>query len=309
LINKDVDLSVVILTFNEEIHIRRCIESLLPISKSIFVIDSYSTDLTVEICESLGAKVFQRSWKNYSDQFQWGLDNCPIDSKWLMRMDADEYVEADLVREIPIKLRDANESVAGFNIRRKYYFLGQWIRHGAVYPLHLLRIWRVNEGRIEDRWMDEHIVVTSSGSVGDLHGHIVDDNLNSTHWWTQKHNGYADREMIDILNKKYGLFDNGENKEQRHSSLQSMIKRVVKERIYGGLPIFMRPLIYFLYRYFLRLGFLDGVRGFAFHYFQGYWYRSLVDLRVYEVEMSVKNMSSNRERIEKIEEVTGLKLS
>jgi glycosyltransferase involved in cell wall biosynthesis len=308
-LSNNIELAVLILTFNEEIHIRRCIESLQPISKSIFVIDSYSTDSTVEMCEALGVKVLQRSWKNYADQFQWGIDNCPFDTEWLMRMDADEYVEADLAHEIPIKLRDANESVAGFNIRRKYYFLGKWIKHGAVYPLHLLRIWRVNEGKIEDRWMDEHIVVTSSGSVDGLDGHIVDDNLNSTYWWTQKHNGYADREVIDILNKKYKLFDSSKASEQRHSSFQSKIKRVVKERIYNGLPIFIRPLIYFLYRYFLRLGFLDGVRGFAFHYFQGYWYRSLVDLRVYEVEMSLKNMATNRERIEKIEEITGLKLS
>jgi glycosyltransferase involved in cell wall biosynthesis len=302
------NLSVVILTFNEEIHIKRCIESLLPIAKNIFIVDSYSNDKTVEICESLGAKIYQRKWKNYADQFQWGLDNCPIDTEWVMRMDADEYIEADLVTELPGALRNPVSDLTGFYIRRKYFFLGQWIKKGAVYPLNLLRVWRVGMGRIENRWMDEHIVLNSSARTSELNGHIVDDNLNNTRWWTDKHNKYADREMIDILDKKYKLFSHDDALKVDDEQSQAKLKRMVKEGVYNKLPIFVRPMLYFLYRYFIRLGFLDGVRGFAFHFFQGYWYRSLVDLRVYEAENMIESAVDNEERICRLEVLTGLKL-
>lgn len=302
------NLSVVILTFNEELHIKRCIESLLPIAKNIYIVDSYSNDKTIEICESLGAKVYQRKWKNYADQFQWGLDNCPIDTDWVMRMDADEYIESDLVRELPSTLTNVTSDITGFYIRRKYFFLGKWVKKGAVYPLNLLRIWRTGTGRIENRWMDEHIVLDGPAKTSQLNGHIVDDNLNNTRWWTDKHNKYADREMIDILDKRYKLFAHDDALTVDNEQSQAKLKRLVKEGVYNKLPVFVRPMLYFLYRYFIRLGFLDGVRGFAFHFFQGYWYRSLVDLRVYEAERILKSAVDNEERICRLEILTGLKL-
>lgn len=302
------NLSVVILTFNEELHIKRCIESLLPIAKDIYIVDSYSNDKTIEICESLGAKVYQRKWKNYADQFQWGLDNCPIDTEWVMRMDADEYIESDLIGELSGTLASVTEDITGLYIRRKYFFLGKWVKRGTVYPLNLLRIWRAGMGRIENRWMDEHIVLDGSARTTQLKGHIVDDNLNNTRWWTDKHNKYADREMIDILDKKYRLFPHDDALKGDDEQSQAKFKRMVKEGVYNKLPIFVRPMLYFLYRYFIRLGFLDGVRGFAFHFFQGYWYRSLVDLRVYEAERILESALDNQERICRLEILTGLKL-
>ncbi len=302
------ELSVIILTYNEELHIKRCIESLKLVTNNIFIVDSYSTDNTVEIGKALGAKVYQRAWRNYADQFQWGLDNCPIDTEWVMRMDADEYIEQDLVKELPAALSRISNNVTGFYIRRKYFFLGCWVKYGAVYPLNLLRIWRTGKGRIENRWMDEHIVLNGEGETSAMSGHIVDDNLNNTKWWTEKHNAYADREMIDILDRKYNLFPGDDSLTVRHDSSQAKIKRLVKEGLYNRLPIFVRPLLYFLYRYFLRLGFLDGKSGFAFHFFQGYWYRSLVDLRVYEAERLIVNAADNNERIRLLKKFTGLAL-
>ena len=302
------NLTVLILTYNEEQHIERCIKSLLPIATNIFIVDSFSSDKTVEICEQLGAKVFQRGWKNYADQFQWGLENCPIDTEWVMRMDADEYIEPDLIAELPKVLSMTDNNTTGFYIRRKYFFLGQWIKWGSVYPLNLLRVWRSGQGRIENRWMDEHIVLNPPATTKQLDGHIVDDNLNNTRWWTEKHNAYADREMIDILDKKYNLFKSDDALKGNDNSSQAKIKRMVKEGIYNKLPIFVRPLLYFLYRYFIRLGFLDGTRGFSFHFFQGYWYRSLVDMRVYEAELLLNNVDNNEDRIKVLTKLTGLDL-
>lgn len=303
------DLTIVILTFNEQLHIRRCIESLLPISRRILVIDSFSSDRTVDICDSLGAEVYQRAWKNYADQFQWALDHCPIETAWVMRMDADEYVEADLIAELPLTLANAKDSVGGFYIRRKYYFLGKWIKHGSVYPLNLLRVWRVGQCNIEQRWMDEHIVPIGPATILQLKGHIVDDNKNTNRWYTAKHNAYADREMIDILDKKYGLFKVANPINESTNDSQAKVIRFVKERIYNNLPIFLRPTLYFCYRYFIRFGFLDGTRGFAFHFFQGFWYRALVDVRVYEAEVLLEGSNSNKERIARLESLTGLKLA
>ena len=300
-------LSVIILTYNESLHIERCIRSLKSVVSDFFVVDSFSTDDTVSICESLGVRVYQRAWKNYSDQFQWGLENCPIKTDWVMRMDADEYIEPDLIAELPAILENVSPNVSGFYIRRKYFFLGKWVKHGAVYPLNLLRVWRSGKGRIENRWMDEHIVL-DAGVTAQLKGHIVDDNLNNTRWWLDKHNKYADREMIDILDKKYGLFMLDDALVSAGTSSQAKLKRWVKERLYNKLPIFIRPLLYFLYRYFIRLGFLDGTSGFAFHFFQGYWYRSLVDLRVYEAEIVLEGALTNKERIQRLQKLTGLKL-
>ena len=309
-LNWNEDLTVIILTHNEQLHLARCLRSLTAITSNIYIVDSFSDDKTMEIAKSFGATVFQREWKNYSDQFQWGLDNCPIETDWVMRMDADEYIEPDLIAELPKVLAAANAEISGFYIRRKYFFLGQWVKHGAVYPLNLLRVWRTGKGRIESRWMDEHIVLDDGGQTEMLSGHIVDDNLNNTKWWTDKHNKYADREMVDILGRKYNLFAADQTLEVDDSSSQAKIKRLVKEKLYNRIPLFVRPLLYFLYRYFIRLGFLDGKKGFAFHFFQGYWYRSLVDLRVLEAEklFADKQCDTNEKKLEALAELTGLEL-
>ena len=159
------DISVIILTYNEELHIERCLKNLQPLAKQIFIVDSFSTDNTVQIAESLGAKVFQRPWKNYADQFQWGLDNCPIQTGWVMRMDADEYLEQALIDEIIAKFSSLPDDINGLYLKRKHHFLGRWIKHGDRYPLVLLRIWKTGQAHIENRWMDEHIVLDSGNSL------------------------------------------------------------------------------------------------------------------------------------------------
>jgi glycosyltransferase involved in cell wall biosynthesis len=277
-------VTVILLTKNEEIHIRRCIESLLLFTSSIFVVDSYSSDETVKIAVDLGATVVQREWKNYADQFQWALDNYEEHlgaSDWLMRMDADEYIEEDLAREIVEKL--AGSSADGYTIRRKVFFSGQWIKHGGFYPQILLRIWRAGAGRIEQRWMDEHIVMKPSAVVAQLSGNVVDENLKGITFWIDKHNSYATREMVDMLNNKYFLFDGDEELREGRGS-QAGWKRFLKDGLYSKSPLGVRAIFYFLYRYFIKFGFLDGAKGFIWHFMQGCWYRLLVDVKIAEIE-------------------------
>lgn len=281
-------LSIVILTFNEEKHIERCINSLKPIAKNIFIVDSYSTDNTLAICKSLGAKVYQNSFVNHAIQFQWGLDNCQIETEWVMKMDADEYILPKLADEIAEKLDHLNDEISGVYIKRRVYFKDRWIKHGSYYPTWLLRIWRHRDGRMEQRWMDEHIKL-ASGKTVQFEYDLVDDNLNDLTWWTQKHNNYATREAIDILNIIYEFLEYDEV-PAKFFGTQEQRKRWLKKR-YAKLPLFTRPFIYFVWRYIFKLGFLDGKQGLIWHFLQGFWYRFLVDAKIYEMKKKAKDLN------------------
>lgn len=278
-------LAVIVLTFNEGVHIERCLRSAQRVSEEIIVVDSYSTDDTVARSQWLGARVLQNHWTNYATQMNWALQNADIRSKWIMRLDADEYLDEELVRALWPALAAVSDDVGGFEVNRRIRFMGREIRHGGMAPLWVIRLWRNGQARCETRWMDEHMVL-SSGRVARLPGAIVDDNLNSLTWWTQKHNLYANREAVDLLDQRYrlGLAD----ETTIGLNCQARLKRWLKMHIYGRLPLGLRPWLYFFYRVFLRLGFLDGTRGMTFHTLQGLWYRLLVDAKVAEVERAVK---------------------
>ncbi len=277
-------VTVLILTYNEEQHLARAIASVRSFARQVIVVDSFSTDRTLEIARGLGATVLQNCWENnHARQFNWGLDHAPIAGDWVMRLDADEYVTPELAEEIKRRLSALSADVSGIYFKRRIHFLGRWIRHGGMYPMWVLRLWRTGQGRCENRWMDEHIRLNEGASMRFDHD-LVDENLNDLSWWTEKHNRYAVREAADLLNMKYqfAAYDDVASMDGRE---QSKIKRWIKERIYARLPLFVRPTAYFVYRYFLRLGFLDGIPGVIWHGLQGFWYRFLVDAKVYEAEV------------------------
>ncbi|MEJ7663193.1 MAG: glycosyltransferase family 2 protein [Hymenobacter sp.] len=278
------DLTVILLTHNEEKHIERCLRSLWPVATAIFVIDSFSTDRTCELARELGAQVFQNKWVNYSTQFNWALQNCPIQTAWTMRMDCDEYLLPELIAEIQRKIPAADPGTGGFIIKRRVYFMDRWIRHGGFYPHRLLRIWRSGTGVLEDRWMDEHVVL-SGGALVSLDYDMVDHNLNDLTWWINKHNHYATREMLD-LQAIHAHTTSAQNVEASLTGEQYSKKRWLKEKVYSRIPLFAGPFFYFLYRYFLLLGFLDGTPGLIWHFLQGFWYRFLVDAKLYEQRLA-----------------------
>ncbi|RRB06339.1 glycosyltransferase family 2 protein [Larkinella rosea] len=273
-------ISVIILTHNEEKHIGRCIASLLPFTNQIFIVDSFSTDQTVEVARAMGAVVVQNPWVNYATQFNYGIRHIPFRSTWLMRMDADEYVLPELATEIKNRLATLPDDVSGVYVKRRVMFMNRWMRHGDYYPTWLLRLWRSGQGICEETWMDEHIKLSAGHPIRFEHD-IVDHNLNNLTWWTQKHNLYAIREVIDILNIRFN-FDQSIRVEPKLFGTQEQRKRYLKLR-YASLPLFTRPFLYFFYRYFVRLGLIDGRPGLMWHFLQGLWYRFLVDAKLYEV--------------------------
>jgi glycosyltransferase involved in cell wall biosynthesis len=268
-------LSVLILTHNEAGNIGKCLDSMRALTPAVYIVDSGSSDGTPELARAHGATVVHHDWKTYADQFNWGLDHFDFPTEWIMRMDADEAWTPELVRALGEFLRAPPADVSGVWVRRRVHFMGRWIRHGGYYPTWLLRVFRVGQGRCEQRWMDEHIIV-DAGRTLRLRADIIDDNTKDLTFWTDKHNHYANREVLDIVSRQERQGDGARPRGQAGA------RRWIKRHVYGRVPLFVRPTLYFCYRYFFRLGFLDGKEGLVFHFLQGYWYRFLVDAKLLE---------------------------
>lgn len=277
-----LDISVIILTYNEELHIQRCIERIKSVVRDVYIVDSYSTDKTIEISKSLGAHIYQNKWdSNYARQFNWALDNLPITTSWVLRLDADEYLYPDLIDEIHEKFASLSVNVSGIVFKRRHIFLGKWVKRGT-YPVKLLRLFKFGKGVCEQRWMDEHIQL-SDGDIVEFDGDFADHNLNNISWWAQKHVGYAIREAIDLLDIELGLVEN--TIESTQLSQQAAMKRNKKHK-YARQPLFWRSFAYFMYRYIFKFGFLEGKQGFLWNFMQAWWYRTLVDVKIWEIKQA-----------------------
>lgn len=298
------DLSAVILTFNEELHLERALTSISGFTKEIFVIDSFSTDRTTEIARAHGAIVLQNKFVNQAKQFQWALDNAPLSGEWIIRLDADEIIEPDLATEIVQKIPKLAPDVVGINLKRKHIFMDRWVKHGGRYPLVMLRIWRKGHGRIENRWMDEHIVIWGGRTVT-FEGGFADHNLNDLTFFTDKHNKYATREAIEILNQRLNFYPRDHSVTTESTSLQTSAKFFIKEHIYNHIPFTISALMYFVWRYIFQLGFLDGRSGLVYHFLQGYWYRFLVGAKVMELERAISHITDKQLIAEELSRLTG----
>lgn len=275
-----LDITVVILTFNEEIHIERCLQNVNGFAKKVYVIDSLSTDKTVEIAERLGAIVVPHAWPgNQAAQFNWALDHIQIDTEWVLRLDADEYLLPELIEEMKEKVSSLPESITGVTFKRRHIFLDKWMKKG-IYPVMILRMFRYGKAVCEQRLMDEHIELLEGESVT-FENDFVDHNLNNLSWWAQKHVGYAVREAAELLDVEYNL--TGTDSGARHLSPATQKKRNLKLK-YAKQPLFWRSFAYFCYRYFFKMAFLEGKEGFLWTFLQGWWYRTLVDAKIFEIK-------------------------
>lgn len=280
-------ITAIVLAFNEEIHIARCIERLRPVVERIVVIDSFSTDRTVGIARSLGAEVLQNKWKNYAAQFQWGIDNARIETDWTMRIDCDEYLEPGLIESIARRVPALPPGITACDFKLKVIFKGRWIRWGGYYRTVLTRLWRTGAGEIEQRWMDEHIVLKHGERRRLGGGDLVDENLKDLTWWTDKHNSYATRQMIDFISLEQPLFAI-DQRVRADSNKTAKWKRFLRNTAYAGAPLYLRAVLYFILRYFFRLGFLDGRQGFVWHFLQGFWFFVLMDAKVDEARRYIR---------------------
>lgn len=291
--SKNVSIAAIVLTKNEEKHIERCLASLKGVCSDIVVVDCFSNDRTAEIAESMGARVITNLWKNYATQFNYGVYECGITADWIWRIDADEFLEGGLGEAVLDAISKADDDVNGIYVRKRIDFMGRPLLHGGWYPSYHLKVFRRGHGDCENRWMDEHIRISDGKTITIETGNQVDANLNDLTWWTDKHNGYATREMIDMLMMEYSLDAKSQEVEPKLLGTEEQRKRWLKLK-YIHFPLFVRPFINFTIRYILKGGFLDGRAGFVWHILQGFWYRMLVDAKIYETK---KNFDYDETRI------------
>ena len=273
------DLTAIVLTKNEELNIADCLKSIQSLAKRIVVVDSFSTDRTVEIVKEYGADVYQHEFINYSKQFLYGLNETGIDTKWVLRIDADERLTKASRAEVE-SLCESNmdTDVNGIILRFEVTFLGKKLRHGGIYPFRKLLVFKRGIGTIEDRYMDEHIVI-SEGRTVEVKNDSEHHDFKDLAYFIQKHNWYSSREVLDYIQNTE--LQNEDGKALNH---KAGVKRWIKFHIYYKLPMGMRAHLYYWYRYYIKLGFLDGKEGKIYAFMQAYWYRYLVDAKIYEYQ-------------------------
>ena len=285
------NLSAIILTYNEEQHLDRCLNSLKEVCSEIFIVDSFSTDKTKSIAENYGGHFLQNKWINYATQFNWGIANASIKTDWILRIDADEYLSPQLIQSLKKELATIPDSYNGIRVKRIMYFMNKPLKKAGMYPIWHLKIWRKGTAICEQRWMDERMCLTS-GEVFSLEGDLIDHNLNNITWWTQKHNNYATREAIDILDHIYN-FTGKQHMSGKLIGSSEDRRRWLKTKYYK-MPLFIRPFLFFNIRYFLQGGILEGKRGFIWNLLQCFWYRFLVDVKIDE---AYKAAGKDRQRL------------
>jgi glycosyltransferase involved in cell wall biosynthesis len=265
--------AVILLTFNSEDTLSATLSSARQISDEIFVVDSFSNDGTVDLARRHGATVVQHSFENYGAQRNWAIDNLPVTRAWQLHLDADEWMDAKLVEAIRA-LPDQPQH-AGYFLPRYLRFLGRELRHGGMNPTWHLRLFRTGSGRCEDRKYDQHFLL-KEGTSGRLPGAMIDDIRMSLSEWTARHNRWADGEVaeLDAVESFGRVVPSARGNPAER-------KRFLRQQ-YDRMPLFVRPFALFIYRYFFRLGFLDGTEGFIFWVLQTFWFRFLVDAKIWE---------------------------
>ena len=278
----DNDVGIILLVYNEEIHLKRCLDNLLLLTSNIYVVDSYSNDNTLDILNEYGIHYVQNKFLNQSHQLNFAIKNYPFNTNWILRVDCDELLTLELINEIKkSNLLNIKSNISGFYIKRKVKFFNKILNFGNINPIWLLRLWKRGKGVCDDKWMDEKIII-SDQKTAKLQNLIIDNNLNNLTWWINKHNNYSNREALEILKNKH--LANNNSFVSDYYSIDFFI--FILKSIYNKSPIFLRSFLLFFYSYFLKLGILDGVPGFIWNVLQVFWYRYLVDVKVYEFEYS-----------------------
>jgi glycosyltransferase involved in cell wall biosynthesis len=273
-------VTVVVLTWNEERNLEACLASVTPFARQVFCVDSGSTDRTVDIARRHGATVVSHAFETHASQWAWALGHLSIGTDWVLGLDADQRVTPELAVELADLLSlPSHDGARGYFIKRRQVFRGRWIRHGGYYPKYLLKLFRRDAVRVDlSDLVDHHFDV--AGPTGRLRSDLVEDNRNEAEIevWTAKHNRYAvlqaRQELADACAVRVGVRSLWGSPDDRTRWLK---------QTWRGLPLFVRPSLYVVYRYVLRLGFLDGKEGFLFHVLQAFWYRLLVDANIDEL--------------------------
>jgi exosortase/archaeosortase family protein len=274
--------SLIIITYNEEIHLPRLLESISDLNAPVFILDSGSTDDTVEIAGNYGATILQHPFENHPKQWDFALKNLHIQTPWIICLDADQVVTPELKERLN-KFRDEDyQNINGIYLNRKNFFKGRWIRYGGYSPFYLLKMIRYGSGYSDLNENMDHRFIVPGNTLIWKNGYILEENLkeNSISFWIEKHNRYSDLVAQEEVER-----------------IQQLRAQTIKPRFWGSpdertarlkqlwwkMPRYARPSIYFLYRMFFQLGILDGRTGIIFHFLQAFWFRLIVDIKIDEI--------------------------
>lgn len=275
-------LSVVVLTKNEEQNIKDCLLSINGWVEEILIVDSGSTDDTLNIAADFTDKIYHHPFENYSLQRNWSQENLPIRNDWIFHLDADERVTSGLLQSLSkfFNDQDRRRITSGLMVRRSINFMGRQIRYGGVYPTYHCRIYRKEDGYCESRAYDQHFVV--DGKIDLIPEDLIEVTATSLESWTARHNRWAQLEARYQAERKNDQLTG----ELQPAALGSPIQRRRWQRvkILERSPLFLRAFAYFLYRYILRGGFLDGKEGLIYHVLHGFWFRFYIDSCIYELK-------------------------
>ena len=264
------------LAYNEEANLPDCLASLEHLDCEVLVVDSGSTDATRSIARQAGAAVFEHPFETYGAQRNWAQQNLPLAAEWVLHLDSDERLTPKLVAEINGILLNPPQDVDGFLFRKRTLFMGRWMRHGGHYPSYHLRLFRKDHGACEERLYDQHYVVR--GRVQRLEHDYLDVLTSDLGVWSTRHVRWAELEAREITEG----CDSSGRVEASLTGNPIQRRRWLREGFYWRMPLFLRAFLYWFYRYFVRLGFLDGKEGMIFHFLQGFWFRFLIDAKLVE---------------------------
>lgn len=280
--------SFIILTFNEEQHLPRLLESIKTLNAPTFILDSGSTDATLRICSDYGAVTAYHPFENHPKQWDYSLKNFTVRTPWVIGLDADQLVTPELL----LQLQNFNDSdhpdVQGIYFNRKNFFKGRWIRYGGYYPKYLLKMFRYGAGYSDLNENMDHRFIVPGKTLLWKKGHILEENLkeNQISFWIEKHNRYSGL----VAHEETERINQLRNQTIKPEFFGSPDERTAWfKRLWWKLPRFVRPFLYFSYRMIFQLGILDGKRGILFHFLQAFWFRLIVDVKIGELLKAKKH--------------------
>lgn len=276
-----VPISVVVMTYNEEVNIERCLKSIVDWADDIYIVDSFSTDATEAICKQYTNRFFQNHYISHPVQWDWALNNLPFEHEWIFAVDADFVVTDALKMALSRLIPTLNTSVSGIYVRHRQIFRGRFLKRGTMYPRYWLRLFRRGTVFTDDSdLVDLHFYV--KGDVVKVEYDVIEDNVKERNleFWVSKQIRFAQRAAIEEIKRRESL------------DLSPVVPKLfgtpdqrtlwLKTKWYF-FPLYWRAIFYFAYRYIIRLGFLDGKEGFLYHFTQALVYRLMVDARIEEL--------------------------
>ncbi|TDQ08633.1 exosortase Y [Pedobacter metabolipauper] len=306
---KTADFSFIILTYNEEQHLPRLLDSILTLNAPVYILDSGSTDQTLTICQKNKLHTRIHSFKNHPMQWDYALKNFKIDTPWIIGLDADQIITPELHQLLYNFRDDAHHGINGIYFNRKNYFKGKWIKHGGFYPKYQLKMFRSGIGYSDQNENMDHRFQVPGKTIIWKNGHLIEENLkdNTISFWIEKHNKYSSllaEEEIErkAQRKRKARSERGEHGE-RGEHTESPSFKVIRPKLWGmpnehnawlkrlwwNSPKYIRVFLYFTHRMIFQLGILDGKTGIIYHFLQGFWFRLIVDIKIDEMQAKQAN--------------------